>query len=77
MESSLTIDKWFPSSKLCHVCGYVNYRLTLSDRAGTCESCGAHHQRDITQKASFGANGFDYSPLSALHRTVGRTGEAW
>ena len=28
----ITIDKWFPSSKLCRHCGYVNSKLTLSDR---------------------------------------------
>lgn len=39
------IDKWFPSSKMCHVCGMVNDNLTLADREWTCE-CGEHHLRD-------------------------------
>jgi putative transposase len=43
----VTIDKWFPSSKLCHVCGCVNDDLKLSDRKWTCESCGAVHHRDV------------------------------
>ena len=42
----IKIDKWFPSSKLCHVCGAVNSELTLSDREWDCE-CGAHHLRDL------------------------------
>jgi len=39
------VDRWFPSSKLCSVCGLVNDRLTLIDREWACE-CGAHHHRD-------------------------------
>lgn len=40
------IDKWFPSSKMCHVCGMVNSELTLADREWECV-CGAHHLRDL------------------------------
>jgi putative transposase len=39
------IDKWFPSSKTCHVCGAVNSALTLKDREWDCV-CGAHLLRD-------------------------------
>ena len=31
------IDKWFPPSKMCRFCGYVNKNLKLSDRVWTCE----------------------------------------
>ena len=41
------VDKWFPSSKLCSVCGYKNVDLTLSDREWTCPKCGTHHNRDF------------------------------
>lgn len=41
------VDKWFPSSKLCSVCGYKNKELTLSDRKWTCPDCGTHHDRDF------------------------------
>lgn len=40
------IDKWYPSSKICHVCGELNNKLTLADRAWVC-SCGTVHERDI------------------------------
>ena len=40
------IDRWFPSSKMCHCCGAINQNLTLSDREWDCE-CGAHLLRDI------------------------------
>ena len=42
----ITIDKWFPSSKLCRHCGYINDRLTLSDRVWVCPSCGETILRD-------------------------------
>ena len=42
----VTIDKWFPSSKMCHVCGVLNDALTLSSREWVCPSCGTEHNRD-------------------------------
>ena len=39
------VDRFFPSSRLCGVCGLINDELTLADREWTCE-CGAHHDRD-------------------------------
>lgn len=41
------VDKWFPSSKLCSVCGYKNVDLTLSDREWICPKCDTHHNRDF------------------------------
>ena len=43
----ITIDKWFPSSKLCNVCGYKKDDLDLSVRAWTCPDCGTLHNRDV------------------------------
>ena len=40
------IDKWYPSSKTCHVCGLIKEDLTLADRVWTCSSCGTTHNRD-------------------------------
>lgn len=40
------IDKWYPSSKMCNVCGNINNTLTLADREWTCDSCKTHHDRD-------------------------------
>jgi putative transposase len=40
------IDRFFPSTKLCHVCGTLNAFITLRDRAWTC-ACGTTHQRDL------------------------------
>lgn len=43
----VTIDKWFPSSKTCHCCGYIHKDLQLSDRKWKCPLCGKEHERDI------------------------------
>lgn len=42
----ITIDKWYPSSKLCPKCGAINAELTLADRNWVCQFCGAEHNRD-------------------------------
>lgn len=41
------IDRWAPSSKKCHVCGYKNSELKLEDREWDCPQCGARLGRDI------------------------------
>ena len=45
--SVIKVDRYFPSSQLCHCCGYQNHNLKLSDRTWTCPSCGEHHIRDV------------------------------
>ena len=41
------IDRYFPSSKTCHVCGYANHDLKLSDREWLCPQCNHEHDRDV------------------------------
>lgn len=41
------VDRYFPSSKTCSICGYKKRDLRLSDREWTCPNCGTHHDRDI------------------------------
>lgn len=40
-------DRFYPSSRLCSVCGWKNDELTLRDRAWTCPVCGTKHDRDV------------------------------
>ena len=41
------IDRFFPSSKMCSECGWINQDLTLNIREWTCPSCGEKHDRDF------------------------------
>ena len=40
------VDRWYPSSKLCHRCGYIKKDLKLSDRIYRC-GCGYIEDRDF------------------------------
>lgn len=41
------VDRFYPSSKLCHDCGYKYKELKLSEREWVCEQCGTMHDRDV------------------------------
>ena len=41
------IDRFFPSSKKCSCCGYINQNLDLSIREWTCPSCKTKLDRDF------------------------------
>ena len=40
------VDKWYPSSKTCHVCGAIHQDLNLRDRTWQCPSCYTELDRD-------------------------------
>ena len=65
----IKVDKFFPSSQTCNVCGYINKATkNLAVRAWICPNCNAKHDRDIN------------ASINILHegmRTVGTTGIAW
>ena len=42
------IDKFYPSSQLCHVCRYKNTEIkNLNVREWNCPKCKTHHDRDV------------------------------
>ena len=41
------VDRFYPSSKTCSVCGYKKRDLRLIDREWVCPKCGTKHNRDI------------------------------
>ena len=43
----IKIDRFFPSSKQCSFCGYINGNLDLSIREWTCPSCKTKLDRDL------------------------------
>ncbi|WP_326777509.1 RNA-guided endonuclease InsQ/TnpB family protein [Streptomyces sp. NBC_01445] len=43
----ITVDRFFPSSKLCSTCGALQDKMPLHVRTWTCDSCGTTHDRDV------------------------------
>ncbi len=63
----IKIDRWYPSSKTCSVCGHVLDSLDLQCREWMCPACSTHHDRDINAATSVLAEGLR---LSAVGPTV-------
>ena len=42
-----TVDRFYPSSKICHTCGHINKGLKLKDRVYICPRCGYTEDRDF------------------------------
>lgn len=43
----LIADRWYPSSKLCSCCHWINHALTLKERIWCCKNCNTLHDRDV------------------------------
>ena len=46
-RSVIQVSRWFPSSKTCAECGYINDGLTLADREWECPRCKKKLDRDF------------------------------
>ncbi|NEQ14810.1 MAG: IS200/IS605 family element transposase accessory protein TnpB, partial [Moorea sp. SIO3E2] len=67
-RKAISIDRWFPSSKLCSVCLNRVESLPLSIREWDCPSCNAHHDRDINASINILAAGLAVSVCGATVR---------
>lgn len=52
----IAVDRWFPSSKLCSVCGVLAEKMPLNVRKWTCR-CGTTHDRDVNAARNILAEG--------------------
>ncbi len=66
------IDRFYPSTKTCGVCGTTGHEIPLSVREWDCPDCGTHHDRDVNAAKNILAAGLavlaceeDVSPLAA------------
>jgi putative transposase len=57
----VVIDRWYPSSKTCSVCGHLLAELKLSTRHWTCPTCGTRHDRDVNAAKNILAAGLAVS----------------
>jgi putative transposase len=67
----IKIDRYFPSSKTCNKCGYINENLKLSDREWECPRCNSFLDRDYNASLNILRQG-----LNKLNLTTGIVGLA-
>jgi putative transposase len=58
------IDRFFPSSKTCSKCGWINNGLTLKDRTWICPKCGEKHDRDFNAAINILNEGYRLDNIS-------------
>jgi putative transposase len=58
------IDRFFPSSKTCSKCGWINNNLTLKDREWICPKCGEKHDRDFNAATNILNEGYRVNNIS-------------
>ncbi|WP_107085570.1 RNA-guided endonuclease InsQ/TnpB family protein [Streptomyces acidiscabies] len=68
----VVVDRWFPSSKLCSVCGTLRDKMPLNVRTWTCD-CGTTHDRDVNAAKNLLAAGLAVSACGAGVRPQRRT----
>ncbi|MER6358869.1 RNA-guided endonuclease TnpB family protein [Streptomyces sp. NPDC001634] len=69
----VAVDRWFPSSRLCSVCGALQVKMPLHVRVWTCDSCGTTHDRDVNASKNLLAAGLAVSGCGAGVRPQRRT----
>jgi putative transposase len=78
-KTYLEIDRFFPSSKTCHVCLNQVGSLPLDIRTWTCEHCQITHDRDINAAINIRDEGLRILSLGtsdiALGGEVGQPGK--
>lgn len=55
----LQVSRWFPSSKTCSNCSYINDNLTLNDREWKCPRCETLHDRDFNASVNIKRQGLN------------------
>ena len=61
----IQVDRFFPSSKMCYSCSFINQNLSLRDRQWTCPECGASHDRDLNASKNILKQGLKVLSVSA------------
>ena len=70
------IDRWYPSSRMCHRCGTVKAKLSLGERVYRCDVCGLETDRDLNAAINIMVAGSAPETLNARGGDAGRPGSA-
>ena len=65
----IVIDRFFPSTKLCPVCGTVKDDITLKDRTYICPKCGYREDRDVKAAKTILLAGLGQITCTCVERT--------
>ena len=65
------VNRFYPSSKTCNECGWINQNLKLSDREWTCNSCGVIHDRDVNASKNILKEGLKNISVGTIEYTGG------
>ena len=63
-KSLVKVDKWYPSSQLCHICGFKQ-KLELNERVYNCPCCGLSIDRDYNAALNIKSEGLRMLSLTA------------
>jgi putative transposase len=69
------VSRWFPSSKTCSCCGWVDEDLDLSVRTFICENCGLVIDRDYNAALNLAKTELDLEMYRELHGNINACGE--
>jgi len=78
-SASKVVSRWYPSSKTCSNCEWVDEEQTLADRIFVCQECGLVLDRDFNAALQFGCNGITnlYRELHGNTKPVDRAALAF
>ena len=71
----IVADRFFPSSKTCSECGWINGDLKLSDREWACLGCGCVHDRDLNASKNLEQWGMSWLVAASSAETENARGE--
>ena len=55
----IKIDRYYPSSKKCHICGFINTNLQIDNRKWICPQCGSVLDRDVNAAINIKERGIE------------------
>lgn len=57
-QEFVKVDRFYPSTKTCSCCGYINRKIKSDTTEWTCPKCGIHHDRDINAAINIRNEGY-------------------